>query len=94
MNVRPFRSPVRIPENWQLPDDGVVDLVAVDVAARGLRPVELTETERRAAVELLLKRGGTRTLASYRLRMNYDAVCAIAAGLSPAGNSLTLKEVA
>jgi hypothetical protein len=44
---------------WLLPDDGIIDPVAVEVTAAGTRRVRLTVTERRFAAALILARGGT-----------------------------------
>ena len=46
--------------SWLLPDDGIIDPVAVEIAARGTRRVRLTARERRAAAALIVARGGTR----------------------------------
>lgn len=43
---------------WRLPEDGIVDEIAVEIAARGERRVALTDTERRAAAALIVARGG------------------------------------
>lgn len=82
-----MRPPVTCPARIcpvRLADDGIVDPVAVDIAARGVRPVGLTETERRAAVALLLSRGGSPSLAAYRMRISLSTVRAIAAWLAEA----------
>ena len=42
-----------------LADDGIIDPVAVEIAARGTRPVALTHTERQLAAAAILARGGT-----------------------------------
>ncbi|MGH3274272.1 MAG: hypothetical protein ACRDNZ_08090 [Streptosporangiaceae bacterium] len=44
---------------WLLPDDGIVDPVAVELTAAGARRVRLTARERGAAAALILSRGGT-----------------------------------
>ncbi len=55
---------------WLLPDDGIIDQVAVDIAAAGTRPVRLTEPERRlAAAKILAARGNSRDIAA-RLHMH------------------------
>ena len=43
---------------WLLPDDGLVDMLAVRVAANGYRPVRLTRTERKLAALQILEHGG------------------------------------
>lgn len=44
---------------WLLPDDGIVDPVAVEITAAGTRRVRLTASERGAAAALIVARGGT-----------------------------------
>lgn len=54
---------------WIIPDDGIVDDVAVSVAASGTRKVRLTLRERRLAAErILAEGGGTRDIGT-RLNM-------------------------
>ena len=43
--------------NW-LPEDGVFDPIAVDIAALGLRVVRMTDAERMAAAKRILAQGG------------------------------------
>ncbi|MGK5559192.1 hypothetical protein ACSNOI_47105, partial [Actinomadura kijaniata] len=47
------------PSPWLLPDDGIVDYIAVEIAASGHRPVRLTRTERLLAAALILAAGGS-----------------------------------
>ena len=54
---------------WLLPEDGVIDPIAVELAATGERSVALTETERRIAAGLILAAGGTPNLIAKRLHM-------------------------
>lgn len=63
---------------WMLPDDGIIDQVAVEIAAKGERRVALTAPERRAAAEMILARGGTARDIAERLCMSDTA----AGGLS------------
>jgi hypothetical protein len=56
---------------WVLPEDGITDEIAVELAARGVRPVALTPGERAAVVTAVLAGGGTVTLAARRLRCGY-----------------------
>jgi hypothetical protein len=63
---------------WMLPDDGIIDQVAVEIAAKGERRVALTAPERRAAAEMILARGGTVRDIAERLCMSDTA----AGGLS------------
>lgn len=41
-------------KDWLLPEDGIIDPVAVAVAAAGLRPVRLTPAEQAAAARLIV----------------------------------------
>lgn len=63
---------------WMLPDDGIIDQVAVEIAATGERRVKLTAPERRAAAELILARGGTVKVIAERLCMSEHAATALA----------------
>jgi DNA-binding CsgD family transcriptional regulator len=51
------------PGEWDIPDDGIIDDIAVRIAASGQRRVRLTRAERRLAAALIIARGGT----SYRV---------------------------
>jgi hypothetical protein len=53
-----------------LTDDGIIDLIAVDIAARGARAVALTRAERQLAAGIILARGGTRYQISKRLHVS------------------------
>ena len=64
---------------WVLPEDGITDPVAVELAARGVRPVALTPGERAEVVAAVLAGGGTVSLAARRLRCSYGTARAIAA---------------
>ena len=44
---------------WIIPDDGIIDAVAIRVAASGRRRVRLTKVERRLAAALIVAQGGT-----------------------------------
>ncbi len=68
---------------WTLPDDGIIDELAIDIAARGIRPVALTRTERRLAAALILAAGGTPYLISKRLHVSCQTAHALAAELAP-----------
>lgn len=63
----------------RLADDGIVDPIAVEIAAKGTRPVQLTETERLLAAALLLESGASLSLVAYRLRMGFDTARRLAA---------------
>ncbi|MEU8303420.1 hypothetical protein AB0C84_07635 [Actinomadura sp. NPDC048955] len=48
-----------------LPEDGIVDPIAIEIAASGTRPVALTHTERvLAAARILAAGGGANTIAA------------------------------
>jgi len=61
-----------------LPDDGIVDDIAVEIAASGARPVALTRTERLRAAALILARGGRPYVVSKRLRVSGATALALA----------------
>jgi DNA-binding CsgD family transcriptional regulator len=63
---------------WLLPEDGIVDPLAIDLAVRGVRPVALTATERRIAAALILAAGGTPNAIAKRLRMAHSTARALA----------------
>jgi hypothetical protein len=63
---------------WLLREDGVVDEIAVEVAAAGTRPVRLTPTERRLAAALILCRGGSVTDIANRLHITWRLARALA----------------
>ena len=56
---------------WLLPEDGIVDPVAVAVTAAGTRRVRLTPAERRFAAAHILAAGGTPTTVARRLHISY-----------------------
>jgi len=62
-----------------LADDGIIDLIAVELAARGKRTVALTRTERQLAAAAILARGGTPYLVSKRLHVSGTTAHALAA---------------
>lgn len=78
MPTPPPGNPVRIIKT-RLDDDGIVDLIAVEIAVKGTRPVELTETEQVHAAVLMLRRGAPRPLVAYRLRLGAPTVRRIGA---------------
>jgi hypothetical protein len=55
-----------------LANDGITDLIAVKIAARGARPVALTSTERQLAAVWILAQGGTSCLISKPLHVRRD----------------------
>ena len=62
-----------------LADDGIIDLIAVDIAVRGARTVSLTRAERQLAAAWILARGGTPYLISKRLHVSGTTALALAA---------------
>jgi hypothetical protein len=63
---------------WTLPEDGITDELAIEIAARGIRPVRLTRTERRLAAARILAAGGTPYLISKRLHISSQTAHALA----------------
>jgi len=55
--------------NW-LPEDGVFDSIAVDIAAIGGRVVRMTDRERMAAAKRILAQGGNSGTLMVRLGMS------------------------
>jgi len=64
-----------------LPDDGIIDPVAVEIAA-GIRPVALTPAERRLAAARILARGGSLSTVCERLQVSGSTALMLSA---PAG---------
>ena len=62
-----------------LPEDGIIDPVAVEIAAAGERRVRLTKKERQLAAASILARGGTPYLISSRLHVSGTTARALAA---------------
>ena len=62
-----------------LADDGIIDPIAIDIAARGARTVALTRAERQLAAAHILARGGTRYLISKRLHVSGTTALTLAA---------------
>jgi hypothetical protein len=69
---------------WVLPEDGIVDELAVQIAAAGTRPVALTPTERRLAAAAILAAGGTPYVVSKRLHMSGQSTHTLAAAITAA----------
>jgi hypothetical protein len=76
----PARETTR--RKWVIPDDGIIDPVAVEIATAGRRPVRLTLPERRAAAARILAGGGTAWTIARHLRMTYPAARVLAASVS------------
>jgi hypothetical protein len=62
-----------------LTDDGIIDPIAVEIAARGTRPVALTPAERRLAAARILAHGGTSYTIAKRLHVSGTTALALAA---------------
>jgi hypothetical protein len=54
---------------YLIPEDGVIDMIAVDIAASGIRPVRLTDRERMLAARRILAAGGMTATLMRRLRL-------------------------
>jgi hypothetical protein len=72
---------VTAPASYELvlADDGIIDLIAVEIAAQGMRPVALTRTERQLAAARILVRGGSPYLVSKRLHVSGATALRLAA---------------
>ena len=79
----PGQSTARRRTTWLLPEDGILDPIAIDLAARGVRPVALTPTERRIAATRILAAGGSTTTLARRLRMSHGTAHALINQITP-----------
>ena len=72
-----------------LADDGIIDPIAVEIAARGARPVALTRAERQLAAARILARGGTPYVIAKRLHVSGTTALTLAAQCdgAPAGTA-------
>ncbi len=66
---------------WVIPDDGIIDHLAIEIAATGIRPVALTRAERRLAAALILAAGGTPYVISKRLHLSGQTARVLAAAI-------------
>ena len=71
---------------WTLPEDGILDPIAIELAARGTRPVALTPAERITAAARILHRGGTPALIARRLHVSGTTALILAARIRHAGS--------
>jgi DNA-binding CsgD family transcriptional regulator len=62
-----------------LADDGIIDPIAVQIAAHGARTVALTRAERQLAAARILARGGTPYVISKRLHVSGTTALTLAA---------------
>jgi hypothetical protein len=56
-----------------LPNDGIIDWTAIEVAVQGTRPVSLTWVEKDIAIAMILARGGTITQACERVGADHKS---------------------
>lgn len=71
------------PGEWVIPEDGIIDALAVQIAASGQRRVRLTRVERRLAAALIVARGGTTWDVGKRLFISYSTATALVASITP-----------
>ena len=76
--ARPASQP-RQHSPWLLPEDGIVDPIAVELTVTGSRRVALTPGERRAAAALILAKGGTVNRVARRLHISHRTAKRLAA---------------
>jgi hypothetical protein len=62
-----------------LANDGIIDPIAVEIAARGARTVALTRAERQLAAARILVHGGTAYVISKRLHVSGPTALTLAA---------------
>lgn len=62
-----------------LPDDGIIDPIAVEIAASGERRVRLTNAERELAAQNILAQGGGASLIARRLHVSGTIARSLAA---------------
>jgi DNA-binding CsgD family transcriptional regulator len=67
---------------WVLPEDGIVDELAIEIAAAGIRPVALTPTEQQIAAARILAAGGTPYRISRHLHISGRAAHALAEAIT------------
>lgn len=77
---------------WVIPEDGIIDAFAVQIAASGQRRVRLTRMERRLAAALILARGGSAYQVHKRLGVSSATARALVTSLTP--NPAELDEAA
>jgi hypothetical protein len=69
----------RTRRRWALPGDGIIDLIAVEIAAHGARTVALTRAEQQLAAARILARGGTPYVIPKRLHVSGTTAVLLAA---------------
>lgn len=68
-----------------LPEDGIVDAIAIEIAVSGSRPVDLTHTERVLAAARILAAGGGASTIAARLYVSGSTARALAHQARKAG---------
>jgi hypothetical protein len=81
------------PNRWTRREDHIIDWVAIEIAAEGLRPVALTPTERRKAAWLMLSRGASHQLIARRLHISGKNAARMAADYYICGLALALPPI-
>jgi hypothetical protein len=64
---------------FTLPDDGIIDAIAIEIAVAGIRPVALTRTERLLAAGRILAGGGTPHQVARHLHLSGATALVLAA---------------
>jgi hypothetical protein len=77
---------------WTLPDDGIIDMIAIEIAANGVRPVPLTPAERHLAAARILANGGGTSLICRRLHVSGSTARRLAASIRAGSPPLTDPE--
>lgn len=70
MSTEPPEKKYRPPGSELMPDDGIVDELAIELMLRGDRRVRLTREERIRAALILLEQGHDEKHVRYRLRLS------------------------
>lgn len=84
--LKPKSAPVNRDHPWEIPDDGIMDETAIDIAFLGLRKVRLTPPEQRRVVRRMLRMDfgwkemcdhlgiGARRMTAILDEMGYEAI--------------------
>jgi DNA-binding CsgD family transcriptional regulator len=80
--MTPPRATAKAPARWVLPEDGIIDELAVQIAAAGTRRVALTPTEQRLAAARILAAGGTPYRICRHLHISGRAAHALAEAIT------------
>jgi hypothetical protein len=79
---------------WLLPDDEIIDLIAVEIAVKGTRAVRLTARERCIAAGMILARHGSDSVIAARLSLTPRYARELAARLRAAATAPVLDGAA